>query len=231
VSGTGLQAPDNVRWRVGHASDPIGFLPRERCSWNHRFDDPEQRFRTLYCAIEPETALREVLADLRRDTQEVANYLATFGADALADLPAAEITADWRRQNVFVCCHINAQAEILDLTDPTVRHQMEQRHAALLAAHRMKHLDVTEVTQRRRSMTRVIAADAYDELGCAGIRFPSRLDGLPCFALFEGRASLEAVDDPIPLTDPAPRALENVAADWSLVLQPAPALTRRPRKF
>jgi hypothetical protein len=65
----------------------------------------------------------------------------------------------------------------------------------------------------------------------SGARGPSRLDGLPCFALFEGRASLEAVDDPIPLTDPAPRALENVAADWSLVLQPAPALPRRPRKF
>jgi RES domain len=223
VSSTGLRAPGDVRWRVGHVSDPIGFLPWERCSWNHRFDDPEQRFRTLYCAIECETALREVLADLRRDTQEVANYLATFGADALTDLPAAEITADWRRQNVLACCRINAQAEILDLTDPTVRHQMEQRHAALLAAHGMAHLDVTEVTLRRRSMTRVIAADAYDELGCAGIRFPSRLDGLPCFALFEGRASLEAVDDPIPLTDPAPRALKNVAAEWHLTLEPAAA--------
>jgi hypothetical protein len=89
----------------------------------------------------------------------------------------------------------------------------------------MKHLDVTEVTRRRRSMTRVIAADAYDELGCAGIRFPSRLDGLPCFALFEGRASLEAVDDPIPLTDPPPSALENIAAEWRLTLQPAPTST------
>lgn len=219
----GLQAPGGVRWRVGHVSDPIGFLPRERCSWNHRFDDPEQRFRTLYCAIEPETAVREVLADLRRDTKEVASYVATFGAGALADLPAEEITADWRQQNVLVCCRINAQAEMLDLTDPTVRHQMEQRHATLLAAHGMRHLDVTEVTLRRRSMTRVIAADAYDELGCAGIRFPSRLDGLPCFALFEGRASLEAADDPIPLTDPAPRALKNVAANWRLTLAPAAA--------
>jgi hypothetical protein len=227
VSSKGLQAPGDVRWRVGHVSDPIGFLPWEQCSWNHRFDDPEQRFRTLYCAIESETALREVLADLRRDTREVANYLATFGADAIADLSAAEITADWRRQNVLVCCRINAQAEILDLTDPTVRHAMEQRHAALLAAHGMKHLDITEVTRRRRSMTRVIAADAYDELGCAGIRFPSRLDGLPCFALFEGRASLEAVNDPIYLTDPAPQQLVEVAGAWGLTLAAAPALSER----
>ncbi len=54
---------------------------------------------------------------------------------------------------------------------------------------------------------------------------PSRLDGLPCFALFEGRANLEAVDDPIPLTDPAPEALVKVAADWRLTLQPAPPIT------
>lgn len=224
MSTTGLQAPGDVRWRVGHVSDPIGFLPRERCSWNHRFDDPEQRFRTVYCAIGAETALREVLADLRRDAREVANYLATLGASAAADLPAQEITADWRRQNVLVECRIQAKGEILDLTDPAVRHEMEIRHAALLAAHGMAHLDITEITLPRRSVTREIAADAYNELGYAAIRFPSRLDGLPCFALFEGRASLQAIDDPIPLTDPPPRTLENVAADWHLNLQPAPVI-------
>lgn len=223
MSSTGLKAPGEVRWRVGHVSDPIGFLPRERCSWNHRFDDPDRRFRTLYCAIEAETALREVLTDLRRDTHEVATYVATLGTDALADLPAQEITADWRRQNVLVSCRIHAQGAILDLTDPAVRHEMEIRHAQLLAAHGMAHLDITEITLPRRSVTREIAADAYDELGCAAIRFPSRLDGLPCFALFEGRANLEAIDDPVPLTDPPPRALENVAADWKLTLQPVPA--------
>jgi hypothetical protein len=224
VSTTRLQAPDEVRWRVGHVSDPIGFLPWERCSWNHRFDDPQRRFRTLYCAIEAETALREVLTDLRRDTREVANYLAALGAEASADLPAQEITADWRRQNVFVGCRINADGEMLDLTDPAVRHEMEIRHAALLAAHGMEHLDITEITLPRRSVTREIAANAYDALGCAGIRFPSRLDGLPCFALFEGRSRLEALDDPLPLTDPPPRALQNVAAAWNLTLQPAPAI-------
>ena len=67
----GLDTPGEVRWRVGHISDPIGFIPRERCSWNHRFDDSKRRFRTLYCAIRPETALREVLADLRRNSDEL----------------------------------------------------------------------------------------------------------------------------------------------------------------
>jgi alkylhydroperoxidase/carboxymuconolactone decarboxylase family protein YurZ len=50
-------------WRVGHRSDPLAFTPRPLCSWNHRFDDTERRFRTIYCAEHPETSLREVLAD------------------------------------------------------------------------------------------------------------------------------------------------------------------------
>ncbi len=70
--------------RVGQQPDARS----RRCSWNHRFDDSKQRFRTLYCAIRPETALREVLADLRRNTDEMASYLKTFGEDARADLPA-----------------------------------------------------------------------------------------------------------------------------------------------
>ncbi len=230
MSTPGLEAPGDVRWRVGHISDPIGFVPWERCSWNHRFDDAMQRFRTLYCAIRPETALREVLADLRRNTHEVARYLEAFGEQARADLPAEEISADWRRQNVLASCRIDSDGEILDLTDTAVRHDIEQRHAALLAAHGMAHFDIAEVTFRRRAVTRGIATDAYDALGYAGIRFPSRLDGLPCYALFEGRASLEAIDAPVPLTDPPPHALENMAAGWGLALQPAPALTSTPKK-
>lgn len=215
---------------VGHISDPIGFIPWERCSWNHRFDDSKRRFRTLYCAIRPETALREVLADLRRNTHEVARYLEAFGEEARADLPAEEISADWRQQNVLASCRIDSDGEILELTDTAVRHDVERRHAALFAAYGMAHLDIPQVTLQRRAVTRAIATDAYDELGCAGIRFPSRLDGLPCYALFEGRARLQAAGPPIALTDPPPHALENVAAGWGLILQPEPALAPAPKK-
>jgi hypothetical protein len=59
------EAPELGRvWRVGLASDPLGFIPAERRSYNSRFDDLLQRFATLYCALLAETALREVLADL-----------------------------------------------------------------------------------------------------------------------------------------------------------------------
>ena len=76
----------------------------------------------------------------------MARYLETFGEEARADLPAEEISADWRSQNVLAPCRIDSDGEILDLTDPAVRHQTEQRHAALLAAHGMAHLDIAQVT-------------------------------------------------------------------------------------
>jgi hypothetical protein len=84
----------------------------------------------------------------------------------------------------------------------------------------MAHLDMHEITTPRRLVTQTIAGDAFERLGMAAIRFASRLDGLPCYALFQGRGSLVSDGDLLPLTDPAPEALQNVAASWRLALQP-----------
>ena len=115
---------------------------------------------------------------------------------------------------------------IVDLTDPLQRAELERRHATLLADVGLAHLDLHEITIRRRPVTQAIATDVHDRLGAAAIRFPSRLDGNPCFAIFERRGLLAPAGDPIPLTDPPPDALERVAAGWHLSLQPAPARVR-----
>jgi hypothetical protein len=106
-----------------------------------------------------------------------------------------------------------------DLTKPDVRAELEERHAALLLDHGLEHLDLHEITARRRVVTQSIAADLF-ERGAAALRFPSRLDGLPALALFEGRAELEQVGEPIELTDPAPEPLVVVSREWGLVLEP-----------
>lgn len=72
-------------------------------------------------------------------------------------------------------------------------------------------------------ITQTIASDAHDRLDAAGIRFASRLDGLPCYALFEGRARLDRDGENVALTDPAPEPLQNVSAAWQLRLEPAEA--------
>jgi hypothetical protein len=40
----------------------------------------------------------------------------------------------------------------------------------------------------------------------------------------EDRARLEIIAEPIPLTDPAPAALQTVCAGWRLALEPAAAI-------
>lgn len=66
------------------------------------------------------------------------------------------------------------------------------RHCAvtgveLLLEHGLQHLDLHEITTSRRAVTQTIAADLYDRDATAAVRFPSRLDGGACVALFENR--------------------------------------------
>jgi RES domain-containing protein len=214
-------------WRVGLATDPLGFVPAERRAYNNRFDDVDRRFGTLYCALVAETALREVLADLRPNAAAIARYVTHFGPQATADLPPATVTAQWRRRHVLAPARLDVDGPVLDLTDIDQRRQIEQRHAELLADHGMSHLDLHEVTTRRRIVTQTIAADAFDQRAAAAIRFASRLDGLPCYALFEGRGGLASDGEPIQLTDPAPEALQNVAASWQMTIEPTATIAVR----
>lgn len=109
--------------------------------------------------------------------------------------------------------------ELVDLTEPEVRTAIEAGNRHLLVDHGLEHLDLHEITSSRRVVTQTIAVNLYDE-GAATVRFPSRLDGLPALALFEGRAELPETGDPIALTDPAPGPLVLVCSEWSLPMEP-----------
>jgi RES domain len=210
-------------WRVGYHADPLNFTPKHLYSWSHRFDDVDQAFRSAYVARRQETALREVLADLRPNTAAVARYVAIFGDEALEDLESEPITAAWRRSNVLVPARVVPDdAAVVDLIDPAQTREVEVAHAQLLAEHGMEHLDLHEITTRRRIVTQTIASDVYRRLGAGVIRFASSRDGNPCFAILEGHAALERTGEEIPLTDPPPDALAVVAAECELALEPTP---------
>jgi hypothetical protein len=211
--------PDRV-WRVGYHADPRGFVAFDRTLYSHRFDDKHERFRSLYCARDPRTALREVLADLRRNTAAVARFVAAHGPEAADELPNEPVSAAWRHKHVLTSAVIQADGALLDLRDPARLNELERVHATLLADHGLAHLDLHEITTRRRDVTRAIAAVAYDD-GIAVVRFPSSRDGQDCYALFEHRAALVADAATVPLTDPAPQALLDVASEWALTLEPA----------
>jgi len=192
-------------WRVGLISGPLEFPPWNRCSWANRFDDPARRFRTLYCARERRTALRETLADFRPNTKVLAE-LRRLRLDS-DELRPAPVPLDWRDKRLLAPARIHFRSgELVDLDDSSVRGELEREHADLLERHAMDHLDIAQIRSRDREVTQRIARALYDR-GAAGIAFGSNLNDLPCFALFEARCQLNPDGEPEPLTASFPDLL------------------------
>jgi hypothetical protein len=212
---------DAVWWRVGHADDPAGFVPQELSSFNHRFDDATRRFRTIYAAKQAETALREVLADLRPNSAAIARFVAKFGPASANDIPSHPVSERWRQLNVLARVQAELSGPVVDLRDADVRNELEREHAALLQEHGMDHLDLPQITADNRVVTQTIASSVYDNRDAAAIAFFSKLDGQACVVIFEGRGALQQLDGSIPLTDPAPEPLRRVCEEWHLDLEPA----------
>ncbi len=209
-------------WRVGYHADPLGFTPLELYEFSNRFDDVHRRFRTLYCAELAETCLREVLADFRPNVAALRRHVERYGPEAARDFTEKPVTAQWRMQHVLIRAVLRLDGPLIDLSDVPTRQEIERRHLELLLEHNLQHLDLHEITTGRRAITQTIAADLFDR-GAGAVRFPSRLDGNACIALFEGRGTASSAGDPIALTDPPPEPLTNVTMPWGLVLEPAPA--------
>jgi hypothetical protein len=216
---------ERTLWRVGYHADPLAFASRELYEYSHRFDDRDERFRTLYVAELAETALREVLADFRPNLAAMRRHVERYGPAAAADFSDAPITAQWRSQHVLAPVHLHLDGPLVDLTDVPTRQEIEDRHLDLLVAHDLHHLDLHEITTRRRVVTQTIAGELFDR-GAAAVRFPSRLDGNACIAVFEDRGHATLAAEPVALTDPPPMPLLNVTGPWRLALEPAPAIVR-----
>lgn len=214
-------------WRVGYHADPLGYTPWELYQFNHRFDDVRRLFRTVYCAQSPETCLREVLADFRPNLAAMRRHVERYGPEAAHDFTSEPVTARWRAQHVLVPVVLQLDGPLIDLTELPTRREVENRDIELLLEHGLEHLDLHEITTSRRVVTQTIAADLFDR-GASAVRFPSRLDGSVCVALFEGRGTVAATGDVVALTDPPPEPLSNVTATWGLVLEPAPPAGSRP---
>lgn len=80
---------------------------------------------------------------------------------------------------------------LVNVDDPSLRRRFERRHADLLVAHGMEHLDISEVRSRDRVVTQTLSRFVFDR-GGAGILYRSNLDDSPCVALFEGRSTVTA---------------------------------------
>lgn len=210
-------------WRVGHVSAPRDFVPLAYTSWQHRFDDPQRLYRTLYCAEQPVTCLREVLGDLRPNTKARAEFIEFQLAQGVSadevHRPASEVTAKWRQENALAPGVVRRNGPLADLNNRDLLERLATTHAALLDAHDMPQLDVTQITSKDRPVTQAISRDLY-ERGVAGLLFSSNHDGGRCIVLFEGRAELRPRGRAIPLTEDHPALLE-VCGDYGLILRSA----------
>jgi hypothetical protein len=194
----------------------LEFPPWDLLSWKNRFDHPGKLFRTLYCAEQRRTALREVLADFRSNAKARAEYKDLFGSD----LPAPRVTSVWRQTKLLASGSLKVLwGDLVKIDDPVLRQHFAQLHPGLLARHGMDHLDIAQIRGKDRpitqEVTRFVAAQE-----AAGIVYGSNLDDQPCAALFEGRSCLIAVDSsrPEPLTSSHPD-LTAVCDEFGLVLE------------
>ena len=203
-------------WRVGYFASPCDFTPHHLCGWNHRFDDPRREYRTIYAADKKETCLREVLADLRPDKKAVAEFKKLFGDDDSVEC-AGRVTRVWREKHVLVQVKINiTSGEMADIESGPILADLSERLERELTTRKLKRLDAARIRSQDRGLTRAASRLLHDD-GHAGIDFRSRLDKVPCHALFEGRARLDQEGAAISLSGRFPELL-SVCAEYSLKL-------------
>ena len=63
------------------------------------------------------------------------------------------MTAKWRQENVLVQVRLELDGPVVDLFDADARQELEDRHAALLVEYGLEHLDLSEITTKRRKVT------------------------------------------------------------------------------
>jgi RES domain len=194
----------------------LEFPPWDLLSWKNRFDHPGKLFRTLYCAEQRRTALREVLADFRPNAKARAEFKDLFGSD----LPAPQVTSAWRQTRMLAQGTLKVlRGDLVKIDDPLLRQRFAQLHAGLLDRHGMDHLDIAQIRGKDRPVTQEVTRFVAAQ-GAAGVVYGSNLDDQPCAALFEGRSCLVAVDSakPEPLI-PSHPDLAAVCDEFGLALK------------
>jgi hypothetical protein len=204
----GELSTDQAVWRVGHRRAPLDFVPRHLCGWQHRWDDPEREYRTLYAAESELTCLREVLADLRPNAKAIAELTQLFGDTTPALRDAGVVGHELLDAHLLCPARAVGDGDLCDLdADVELRNRLEREHAQLLVDHDMDHLDISHVRSNDRIVTQTIGRALYAR-DYAGVAFGSNLDDLRCTAIFEGRAVLLPNGQSIELAPDLPQLVQ-----------------------
>jgi len=190
-------APPALLWRIGHWPDPLAWPPREaRLREPGRFDDPQQRYRTLYTAEQRAGCFVEAIARFRP------SIAALQGAGALLALPA-RVPASWRASRCVGRLQPEPGERFLDVRSLETVETLRRELAPLLHELGVADLDVSGVRGPSRAVTMAVSRWANDN-GYRGVAYRSRFDdALDCWALFEGaRFERVGLAEPVLPDDP-----------------------------
>jgi len=154
----------------------------------HRFD--VLGAGVLYAATNPRAAYLETLGNLRTSpgiTLEPAD-------DENGFMDPNSVPQQWREDRAMFELSASAESKMtfVDLTDVTTRTWLAGVLREQLAKLEIEYLDVPEVTNKNRAVTRLLARALYsirsdeDEFAFGGLRYTSRYDSKEeCWAIFE----------------------------------------------
>ncbi len=200
-------------WRIGDIRFPFSFSPQSSSyPWTNRFDDVFRQFRSLYCAKDMKTCFRELLADLRPNEKAKMDFEKIFGGE---DLPLAQVRPAWYQSRALV--HVEPRTnsgDFVDIETIKERFNLLLKYKWIFLKRGVLFPDIKHLRKKDRSITQQIARGYFDE-GRAGISFNSHLDRQNCLALFEGRAVLVNIDEPITLS-PDMTAFQEVCSEFQL---------------
>jgi hypothetical protein len=90
-------------------------------------------------------------------------HIERYGPDAAQDFTDTPVTAQWRVQHVLVAAMVRLDGPMIDPNDVATRQEVEDRHAELMLAYDLRHLDLHEITTSRWRVTQTIAASCSTE--------------------------------------------------------------------
>lgn len=217
--------PRDGIWRVTDWDDPLDPPPpppplAETAPDNdesRRWDDPEGRFRTLYCATEAEGAFGEKLSSFRLMpgvVREIEDFLEESPDQEFAndDLGGGLSRADIEDLNWKVAWAPTVEgAEAIDVAATRTQLAMLPGIRTLLRSFGIPRFDREALRSSKRGFTRGVAGfarneatDEDGELRACGLRYESRLiERWECWALW----------DPLPISD-TEAEIENVSIDY-----------------
>lgn len=200
-----VTAPNSLIFRIAKFETDV-FAPAPwRYVGSNRFDDPEGKYRVIYCTSDREAAFGETLARYRRspllialmedvDDDEESMDEAIGELIDPADPGRGVVPIDWRYKRRIGTTRLNPSPVFADIVDWESIEHLRAALASQITALKLPDFDASTVLSTNRQITQLCSRYIYeqhDDNGLprfAGIRYPSRLNiDWSCWAIFDDR--------------------------------------------